>query len=514
MPSVESTAVDEDVSLLVREREAASLFILVRGAGSSPVTLLVNGEAWASVVAPGSGEAGISVPLTHDFERHLVTCTVGSRFAVTLSAVRERQVAFKKKGGEEILLSKWTPAQLRDALNEWRGFQRANGRGEWTRAGRDETGRALVARQGHQGDADDRQSLHEACLRLASLAGSLRRQDLLPEYGRRDQPELDLHGTLQGLKSNPRLLLRSERGPIRIGADRFTTRSLVWTERAGGALDLQVPIHLLRVATGGAAQAKAAGSAMLIAGTIARLAELQGAVPRRRVGQSDVDAWRMEPPASKRSARFRDLVQQVLALAMHRARRAEEQPGALKGLDTNFTDFHLFQWWCARELCRAFGADLTALVRSGQVSAPGGLRLSCPDWGGAAAVPSGWRDASPMRSDYRPDFVIEREGARAILDAKFRMGATLDQPCSADSVKEVQAYMEEFGLSAAGILVPCIPGRVARGEAGLRREVIEGALGTRSRRIVVAECAPVDDVDCLANLKGAVEELLSWGASP
>ncbi|HEY8610794.1 MAG TPA: hypothetical protein VIL69_05810 [Roseomonas sp.] len=510
---MESPAADQDVPLHVRERGAVSLFILVRGAGSASVTLLVNGEGWPSVVAPGSGEAGFRVPLTHDFERHLVTCTVGARFALTLSAVRERQVGFKGKNGQEFLLSKWTPTQFRHALDEWRGFQRARRGGEPTRAGRDETGRALVARQGQRGDGDVRQALHEVCLRLASLVRSLRRQDLLPEYGRRDQPELDLHSTLEGLKANPRLLMRSNTGPIRVGDDRFTTRSLVWTERAGGTLDLQVPIHLLRVTGRGATQAAATGSAMLLAGTIARLAELQGVAPRRRVGQSDVDAWRMEPPTSKRSARFRDLVQQALALATYRARRAEEQPGPLEGLDTTFTDYHLFQWWCARELCRALEADLKTLVRSGHASGPGGLRVSCPDWGGGAAVPCGWRDASPMRSDYRPDFVVEREGAAVVLDAKFRMGATLDQACSADSVKEVQSYMEEFGLPAAGILVPCIPGRVARGEAGLGREVVEGSLGARSRRIVVAECAPMDGEDCPANLRATVEALLGFGAA-
>jgi hypothetical protein len=92
------------------------------------------------------------------------------------------------------------------------------------------------------------------------------------------------------------------------------------------------------------------------------------------------------------------------------------------------------------------------------------------------------------------------------------MAATLEQPCSADSVKEVQAYMEEFGLSAAGIIVPCIPGRVARGEAGFGREVVEGTLGARKRRIVVAECAPMDGEHCSANLRGTVEALLGFCA--
>src|ERR1039458_473965 len=108
-------------------------------------------------------------------------------------------------------------------------------------------------------------------------------------------------------------------------------------------------------------------------------------------------------------------------------------------------------------------------------------------FGGQAAMATilqGWRDQSVLPSAYLPDFILHFNRQTPILiDAKFRVGRTLAEPCSKDGFKEVQAYLDEFGLIGAIILVPSIPSSLAAGQPNALSVLITGTQKGSGRRV-------------------------------
>ncbi len=69
---------------------------------------------------------------------------------------------------------------------------------------------------------------------------------------------------------------------------------------------------------------------------------------------------------------------------------------------------------------------------------------------------TGWRDNTAVPSNYMPDLIIvnKNNGKKLLLDAKFRRSNDKTKLLSASSIKDMQAYMQEYELSKAVILVP------------------------------------------------------------
>ena len=65
-----------------------------------------------------------------------------------------------------------------------------------------------------------------------------------------------------------------------------------------------------------------------------------------------------------------------------------------------------------------------------------------------------WRTSTDQPDDYRPDITIAsiQANAVALIDAKYSEKGGRVAP---ERIKEVQAYLNSFGLKAAGIMYPC-----------------------------------------------------------
>ncbi|MDO9019055.1 MAG: hypothetical protein Q7V43_19190 [Myxococcales bacterium] len=149
----------------------------------------------------------------------------------------------------------------------------------------------------------------------------------------------------------------------------------------------------------------------------------------------------------------------------------------------------LYERWCARELSRALGLPSTlAPGASGQCSLDGvALRVWCQP--ARQAVPS-------YGLSYRPDLMVEAQGARVVFDAKFRADAQ-------GAVEKMHAYRDAIdGCVAAYALMPCgeaeatrhpAPGGGGVGVVALRPERGDGVEGRRAalRAAVAAALASV-----------------------
>jgi hypothetical protein len=209
-----------------------------------------------------------------------------------------------------------------------------------------------------------------------------------------------------------------------------------------------------------------------------------------------IDAWLAAEARTARTRALKSLLIRVFALAKRLTARTWSF-GTTEGLGTGARDFDLFQWWCGRCLCNAFGAPLLSDASAYAVEA-GDHTIFFPDRaGGAEAIAgilTGWRDGSDQPSDYRPDFVVHYNGATPIIiDAKFRAASSVSSPASSSSFKDVQAYLDEFGAQGAIVMVPTIPKRLVEPDANVSPWLIEGESNGVQKRMFVVECTPSSD---------------------
>ena len=69
---------------------------------------------------------------------------------------------------------------------------------------------------------------------------------------------------------------------------------------------------------------------------------------------------------------------------------------------------------------------------------------------------TGWRDQTGSPSRYKPDLVVRdtQTGGKLLVDAKFRRSDKDDRLMSSSSIKDIQAYMQEYELRRSVILLP------------------------------------------------------------
>lgn len=111
-----------------------------------------------------------------------------------------------------------------------------------------------------------------------------------------------------------------------------------------------------------------------------------------------------------------------------------------------------------------------------------------------------WRRHSLQPSNFRPDVVAVIGDATVVIDAKFRISTSKNQPVSPEAVKEVQAYLDDFGLRAAVIITPKISG------SGGSPAVIAG----ERRRIFAVEMQDSDDPNMLLTLSQVLREAATY----
>jgi hypothetical protein len=101
----------------------------------------------------------------------------------------------------------------------------------------------------------------------------------------------------------------------------------------------------------------------------------------------------------------------------------------------------------------------------------------------------GWRDRTHSPSNYQPDIVVidQSEDEVLLADAKFRLHNDREKLLTHGSIKDIQAYMQEYGLDKGLILVPSKEDRPPL-------EDIDDGNGFRIRGVAVPPGAPPADM--------------------
>jgi hypothetical protein len=155
-------------------------------------------------------------------------------------------------------------------------------------------------------------------------------------------------------------------------------------------------------------------------------------------------------------------------------------------------------------LCTALLAAAFALERGRD--ADGRERWASDEWlmyaNRVGGIPS-WRSQSARPDDYRPDFVLVRRhmpGRCVLLDAKASVDSSGRVP--GERLKEVQAYLNAFGLRRAGVLYP---GPMERARRVASEDI--SARGFLLRELPIRPVLPEELTLVLENLRARVCEL-------
>jgi len=123
------------------------------------------------------------------------------------------------------------------------------------------------------------------------------------------------------------------------------------------------------------------------------------------------------------------------------------------------TPEHLFQWYTTARLLIALDVDpgdvqpiIHELQQNEEVQVGNYSIWADND---EHDIP-GWRDRTHSPSNYQPDIVVINRDSDEILlaDAKFRLHKDNTKLLTHGSIKDIQAYMQEYGLDKSLILVP------------------------------------------------------------
>ena len=312
---------------------------------------------------------------------------------------------------------------------------------------------------------------------LGALVATLRAVDLRVDYAVRELGDIDIDATRDTIQRNMGWLRERANGPIRVGERRFSTHHIERLTTDGRQLNLSIPLLACSSILTCLENVRGAEGAYYIVGSVHhRLQKLSD--PRAPIPlPGRIKAWREEIPISPASVRLRNGLLRVMALAHDAARQSELSDGA-KGLIPGFLEDRLFETWCWAALYEALGGTETGQKAIGKLQIGDAELVASGLAGGKARcriLLQGWRDDSVLPSNYAPDFLVRYPMQRPILiDAKFRMASSCGEPCSADAFKEVQAYLDEFSLIGAIILVPTMPSSVAKGADSAGAVAVEG----------------------------------------
>lgn len=347
------------------------------------------------------------------------------------------------------------------------------------------------------GDADATTLLPQIIGRIESHLQGVSDAAILEDFFVERAGGVDRMAVLTGLKENPRLLMADDSGSIRVGGKRYTTGLNSRMLARSAQIDCSEIISLL------AACAAISTTSDLPISVYAMLRNLVTSLderfPNQRQGPEDIDRVITRPMHSLFGTQIQDLLRLLVSILLHEVGRTRKQD-RLMWLKRSILDRDVFQTSVFACSARALGFTHADIISSsgGVLKRPDGTVVADANRSAGLAVFRGatnsWRKNTIQPSDYRPDTFIIAEGVPIIIDAKYRLPASSDLVANSEGLKDVQAYMDDFGLRSAIVLVP----RLLFSTAGTAR--IEG----KEKTIFVVELQDSDDYQTQARLKASI----------
>lgn len=489
----------ESTKLITHDRSFGVLRVLVQCSENSHLQLIVDGKYVPLTSFGGGWVAGI--PLSYDIEFHRIAVLARPRLALTLDVEVEHKYLMKGgPSGAAKSLSKWSKdtyeaellklSQLFDSRKQIGVMSESLTRG------------LSIGKEENLSEA-----LLQTCGRLSIRLETASLSEMRGDFNVLAPGEIDREGLLSLIKEDSRRLIRSPTGSIRSKGERYTTIVNARHEASGNLVDLapvlatiQTAEHLL----------KDSSCPAPIIGMLSEVAaDIEHYCRPVNAAAIDISNFLEKPMCSAFGIDVQGLCRQLILLVTNQLGRDKREHGIF-WLKRAIRDFDVFETAVFVSCASAFGFSDNEILgcRNGVLERPGITVADANTKQGRKVFETslrGWRESSSQPASYRPDTFIILNGSRPILiDAKFRIGSSFDMLAHPDGIKDVQAYLDDFDLNGAVVVVPRILNTALCMSPGLA--LIQSTDGRGNHRVIaVVELQQSGDLLTLANMKKAVE---------
>jgi hypothetical protein len=443
------------------------------------------------------------VPLESDLEVHSLSILIDTEFAIWFIVEVCHFYQFDKNRAAYLLAAKWPFWSYRHQLDSWRSlFSTPSGRVPYADFYPRRLSLGLTANA-----LEQRVLFYQAALRLLQKISRARKGELLADFASTERSGVDVAATIQLLKANPKFLVEKPGGPIRIRGAFYTTLFQEFGLQDNRRTDLSVVAALLAHIRHQAGRTDLPVISLELLERSRMLIRNLSDVWREHPRKQEIRDFLSAEMSSLVGERIKSEMAQLLALIKLGFERREHNADGFGGLPLGKRDFNIFEDLVYAGICLALGYQ-REIIQKRPVKMFG-LRHHVIDVNGIDGashlnkVLKGWRKTSAQRADYEPDFVVLYNGTiPLIVDAKFRIGGSMEEIAESGALKEVQAYLDEFSLASAIIVVPLIPSSLTLPSPQF--QIIEGQSGSVHKRICVVEMPDCSDATFHANFREAL----------
>lgn len=268
---------------------------------------------------------------------------------------------------------------------------------------------------------------------------------------------IDVEGTARLLRRKPELLVRDPNGILTLGEHRYMPAQVVVRRRTHDVNTIEnrrlkaLLNRLIRDVDFGIRSGIVPGDSIAASNlsAVRQLLSLSFLSSLSRVRLPGPAEPRTERERNDdryaRLARLREVYLSALGLGEMDLSWRRHQP----------RDHEVYQAWCVYAVAKAFGMKPTGVHF--RPRSPGGPLFESDQadlYHEAVGVLASWRNGTAVPDDYRPDIVwtSQFDDKVILIDAKYSIGT--DGSLPPGRIKEVQAYMQSFGITKACILYP------------------------------------------------------------
>lgn len=472
--------------------------------------VLENSGKWARVLVDGKqlklasieGAASCRIELKFDLEFHRITIFTHPRKALIID-VSVEHTYITKIAGSHARVVKWTWGEYQHLLEKYRDEAK-----DTSQSLRTISSVNCGARAGTSPHEDP--PLTQLILRFARAISASTSAELSVDFPNISDYGVSIERITSSIKGDPRCVSESLNGPIRYNGKRYTTSLSHGEPTRTGRPNLDVLREFL-VLIRKLLRKTAANDldCLLITDTLTMLSERFGA------SEDNVGSLRfLELPVRSGIGRALQDHGYLVFFATRLTLQMQSRHAGLQWLQGAPRDFELFERL-------VFSACASALdMQPEGIASPSGvlrqnaaelLNVNTPEGASRfAKVIEGWRHRSKAPSGYLPDICyIEAPRNFAIIDAKFRIVPGDAGTAKPSAVKEVQAYLDEFGLLGAVIAIPS-QHVLGAGTTGSIREDISGLDANGRKRLISVVAIDTKDMPAAnALLAGAIRDVIA-----
>lgn len=386
--------------------------------------------------------------LSKDIEFHRLSVIQGVGRALVLDISVEHRYAVDLPQGGAKLEPKWSTATFRNELQKYRTLFRSDGHDRYTE---DLKYHGLKLGSGSSMVG----ALPQLIGRLEQLLLYTPPERIAGDFHRSETGSLDRGAILSALKQNHELLFPTPDGSIRVGGVRYSTVVKTRRSKASAYPDLTNVLSIIEECAILLKRSSiSAASFSMLRALCAETAHLYPPYPQHK----DAEGELFRPMKTGFGAA---LQRELLLLVTSVRSLASRDPidSGLLFLEPSIQDHSVFETSAYAACAKAFGFSDESINSGAVLRRPGVVVANTNTRDGQHELSehiSSWRQQSIQPSGYKPDTLIVLDGIPVIVDAKFRVPKTFSLALHPDGVKDVQAYMDDFGLAAAIMLAPRI----------------------------------------------------------